>query len=368
MSFGGVKRTWSQNQRGRREVAPSKRPRFSGFLANNDQPDENQVVEIGLLIRKHWVGLLIGKKGATIRELTQLSRAKMNFGDDDVEVDQEMFHVMAISGTRDQLKKACVAVAEKLAEVNQSEDWKLVLLVPDMYCGMFIGKKGANVKKMKGEGGTNLWIKLSQNPIKLPGVSEATTCSIFGPKDGVTKAIDVAVAILGDISASMQEAMKKEQVAPPILSPSYGGGFGPSLRGSPTYGSGFRGDFDGRRGGVGGRGGGNIRYGGGFGRGGDNFRGGGDFGGFGARGGGSYDITGGVYGRGDGGRDFGRGGGGGRDIVGKGGGFGGRGRGSFGDRGGSFGDRGGSFSDRGGDWDKPISFRGRGLWRGSRRN
>jgi len=360
MSFGGVKRTWSQNQRGGREVAPSKRPRFSGFLANNDQPDENQVVEIGLLIRKHWVGLLIGKKGATIRELTQLSRAKMNFGDDDVEVDQEMFHVMALSGTRDQLKKACVAVAEKLAEVNQSEDWKLVLLVPDMYCGMFIGKKGANVKKMKGEGGTNLWIKLSQNPIKLPGVSEATTCSIFGPKDGVTKAIDVAAVILGDISASMQEAMKKEQDMQPIQSPSYGGGFGPSLGGPPSYGGGFRGDLNGRRGGVVGRGGGNMRYVGGFGRGGDNFRGGGDFGGIGpTRGGGSYDITRGVYGRGDGGirgRDFGRGGlgGGGRDIVGKGGGFGGRGRGSF--------------DDRGGGWDKAMSFRERGRWRGSRRN
>lgn len=301
MSYGGVKRTWSQNQRGGREGAPSKRARFS-FLGNNEQPEETQVVEIGLLIRKYWVGLLIGKKGATIRELTQKSNAKMNFGDDDVEFDQEIFHVMAISGTRDQVKTASFAIAEKLAEVNQSEDYKLVFLVPDSYCGMFIGKKGANVKKMKGDGGGTMWIKLSQNPIKLPGVSEATTCSIFGPKDGVKQAIDVAAAILGDISANMQQNMKKEQQIQPQ---SYGGGFGPTPGGQPSYGGGFRGDFDGRGGGRGR--GGDVRNSSGFGRGGDRggFGRGDDGGGFG-RGGNS-----GGFGRGGNGGGFGRGGGGG---------------------------------------------------------
>jgi len=422
-----VKRTWSQDQRGSQEGAPSKRPRFSAFFATPEVPDENQVVEIGLLIRKYWVGLLIGKKGATIRELTQKSNAKMNFGDDDVEFDQELFHVMAVSGTRDQVKKASIAIADKLAEVNQSEDYKLVFLVPDMYCGMFIGKKGANVKKMKGDSGGQLWIKLSQNPIKLPGVSEATTCSIFGPKDGVVKAIDVAAVILGDISASMQQNMKKEQEMQP---PSYAGGFGTSLGEPPSYGGGFRGDFNGRGGGLGR--GGDVRYGGGFGRGGDNFGSGGDFGGYRGRGSDSYGMGGvtGGYGRGDGDRDYRPGGGIGRGNLGGSGGFGAGGRGSGGDGGFGAGSRGsggsggfgaggrgsggrggfgtggpgnggsggfgaggrgsggrggfgaggrgtgggfgaggrGSFSNRRGGWDGGRASRGRGGWRGSRRN
>jgi len=229
-----------------------KRPRFSGFIADDNQPDENEVVEVGLLVRLHWVGILIGKKGATIKQLSKVSNAKMMFGDDDIVVDQEKYHVMAVSGTRDQIKKACCAIAEKLAEETQSKDQKLVFLVPDTFCGMFIGKKGANVKKMKAVGGDKLWIKLSQEPIELPGVTKATTCTVYGPKEDVQKAIEVVAETLGDISSSMKQNTETEQ--PP---PSYGEGFGQGRGGPPGYGGGPSGygggprdirDFDSRGG------------------------------------------------------------------------------------------------------------------------
>jgi len=241
MTYGENKRTWSQSRggaRGGRGGSAMKRPRFSGFIADENQPDENEVVEVGLLVRLYWVGVLIGKKGATIKELSKVSNAKMTFGDDDVVVDQEKYHVMAVSGTRDQITKACCAIAEKLAVETQSKDHKLVFLVPDTFCGMFIGKKGANVKKMKAAGGDNLWIKLSKEPIKLPGVTEATTCTIFGPKEEVHKAIEIASEILGDISSRLKMTMESE--LPP---PSYGDGFASGRGEPPGYGGGFR-DID----------------------------------------------------------------------------------------------------------------------------
>jgi len=331
MTFGGMKRAWSQNQGGRGADSDFNRPRFSGYFGPSDSPpDEDQVVELGLLIRLHWVGLLIGKKGATIRELNKKSEAKMNFGDDDIEVDQEKFHVMAISGTREQVKKASIAVADKLAELTQSEDWKLIFLIPDSYCGMFIGKKGANVKKMKGEAGNNLWIKLSQEPLKLPGVSEVTTCTIFGPKDSVKTAIEVAAQTLGDISASMQQAMKAEQAGfqssqttklqeSKWMPPSYGGGFGRTQGAPPSYGGGFR-DIESRSAGG---------YRGGFG-GGNN--------GFGA----ARPGEAGGYGKGSGGRGYRPGGGYGSGFA-----------------------SGGTTVGRG-SWNTGASTRGRGGWAGAR--
>jgi len=208
-----------------------KRPRFAGFIPDENQSDENEVVEVGLLVRLHWVGVLIGKKGSTIKQLSKVSNAKMMFGDDDLVADQEKYHVMAVSGTRAQIKKACCAIAEKLAEETQSKDQKLVFLVPDAFCGKFIGKKGANVKKMKAVGGDTLWIKLSKQPIELPGASKATTCTVYGPKEDVQKAIEVVAETLGDISSSMKQNMEPEQ--PP---PSYGGGFGQGRGGPPGHG------------------------------------------------------------------------------------------------------------------------------------
>jgi len=234
-----MKRAWPENQgrrgggRGRDADFMRPRQRFSGFFTPIDRPaEEYQVVEVGLLVRAHWVGQLIGKKGVTIRELQKKSEARINFGDDDIKVDHDKWNVMAISGTRDQVTKACLLLAEKLGEITQSEDWKLVFLIPNSYCGMFIGKRGANVNRMKGEPTQRLWIKLSDNPVSLPGANEVTSCSIFGAKELVKNAIEEATTILGDISASIKAELEKVQ-PPGYLGAikrgaggPYGGGFG----------------------------------------------------------------------------------------------------------------------------------------------
>jgi len=281
-----MKRAWPENQgrrgggRGRDADFIRQRQRFSGFFGPSDKPtEEEQVVEVGLLVRLHWVGQLIGKKGVTIRELKKKSAANMNFGDDEIDVDHGKYNVMAISGTRDQVSKACVGIAEKLGEITQSEDWKLVFLIPNSYCGMFIGKKGANVKKMKGDAGDRLWIKLSEDPISLPGANEVTACSIYGAKIWVKNAIEEAAITLGDISASIKAELEKIQ--PPQR---YGGDFGRVGGGPTSYGGGFKRDLD-------------------------NFGGGGHMAGVGGGGTGYRSIDVGGYGRGGGG-DYGRGGGG----------------------------------------------------------
>merc|ERR1719233_1835505 len=119
---------------------------------------------------------------------------------------------------------------------------KLVFMVPNSYCGMFIGKKGANVKKMKGDSEAKVSINLSENPIQLPGANEVTTCTIYGNKEDTQNAIEQAAITLGDISVSMR-ANLQPKLPPPI----YGGGFGRGMQG-PSYGGAFGDDPDSRGG------------------------------------------------------------------------------------------------------------------------
>jgi len=192
---------------------------FSSFFApSSNSAAQPTVVELGLLVRKHWVGGLIGKKGKTIWMIRDKSNgANIDFGNDDLIVDRsndkkwqqspwpehekEKYCVCAISGSKDQASAAAVAIAEQLAKAAQSADYRLEFLIPDTYVGSFIGKKGANLKQMKGD--ANVSINIRDEPISLGG-NKVTLCTLFGPSEAMEKTIDRAARWLGDISLKVQ--------------------------------------------------------------------------------------------------------------------------------------------------------------------
>jgi len=202
--------------------------------------NDDTIVEIGLFIRCALVGVLIGKKGATIKEIRKLSSANMKFGDDDVEVEKDTqcervdkYRVLAISGSKKEVSTACKVIAQKIAESEQNLEFKIVFLVPEDYCGMFIGKKGANIKEMKGEADQRVRINLGRESLQLPGANKVTLCTVNGPRLNTQKAMERIVKCLGDISAKMQELMNAEQQNQ--WTPNYSGGF------QKGYGGGFQG-------------------------------------------------------------------------------------------------------------------------------
>jgi len=191
---------------------------FSSFFAPSKSSFEQiKTVELGLLVRKHWVGGLIGKKGKTIWMIRDKSNgANIDFGNDDLIIDRsndkkweqspwpehekEKYCVCAISGSKDQASDAAVAIAEQLAKAAQSPDYRLEFLIPDAYVGSFIGKKGTNLKQMK-EG--NVSINIRDEPISLGG-NKVTLCTLFGRSEEMEKTIDRAARWLGDISIKVQ--------------------------------------------------------------------------------------------------------------------------------------------------------------------
>jgi len=274
------------------EGSPTKRPRVVTPVVDDD-PD--QVVEVGLLVRTEWVGMLIGKKGATIKEIKKNSNANMKFGDDDVDLDKitqgdriDKYKVLAVSGSKREVSEACKLITEKLGLAGQTLEYKVLFLVPADFCGMFIGKKGANIKEIKGEPDQRIRILLGQDPVELPGASKVNICKASGPRENLKMAIERTVSSLGEISSKMQQQMEAEQQ--PQWAPSYAGGF----RGG-YGGGGFQQSPRGFGGGLGGGGGGggwgeSGRRGGGYSMGGMSRGGGGGYGGRGgSMGGGAYD-------------------------------------------------------------------------------
>jgi len=206
---------------------PQSSSNFSSFFApSKNSFEQAKIVELGLLVRKHWVGGLIGKKGKTIWMIRDKSNgANIDFGNDDLILDRsndkkweqspwpalekEKYCVCAISGSKDQASDAAVAIAEQLAKAAQSSEYRLEFLIPDNYVGSFIGKKGTNLNQMKGAAGNGVSINIRDEPISLGG-NKVTLCTLFGPSEDMQKTIDRAARWLGDISIKVQTDRQSE--------------------------------------------------------------------------------------------------------------------------------------------------------------
>jgi len=215
-------------QNSQQKTGPQASSSFSSFFApSKARFEQPKFVELGLLIRKHWVGGLIGKKGKTIWMIRDKSNgANIDFGNDDLVIDRsnakkwdqspwpqqdkEKYCVCAISGSKEQASDAAIAIAEQLAKAAQSSDYRLEFLIPEAYVGTFIGKKGANLKQMKGPAGNGVSINIHDEPIMLGG-NKVTLCTLFGPAEEVGKTIERAAKWLGDISIRVQVERDTQQ-------------------------------------------------------------------------------------------------------------------------------------------------------------
>lgn len=181
-----------------------KRSQLSSGSYGGMDIEADEVVEVGLLVRSHWVGSLIGKKGVTINKLRKLSDANMKFADDDIDVNGGMFNVLAINGTMNQVSDACKMVVNTLGDVAQTLEYKIVFLVPDQFCGTFVGKKGSTINEIRGEQEEGVRVVLGQEPLILPGSVKITLCSLFGPRENMQDGIERTVAVLGAISSRLK--------------------------------------------------------------------------------------------------------------------------------------------------------------------
>jgi len=179
-----------------------------GVRNRNNAPksfDPKAPVEIGIFVKKWIVGGLVGKRGQIIRSMCTESGCNMQFGEDVIHFDNDDYRVLALSGLKDQVAKACKLVCNRIGEAAQSLDRKLVFLVPEEYCGLLIGKKGSTINKIKGTTpGEKVRVDVSRQAMQLPGANRVNMCTIYGGQKNVDRAIGEIAEHLGFISQRIQ--------------------------------------------------------------------------------------------------------------------------------------------------------------------
>lgn len=113
------------------------------------EPERN----VHLLVDAHFVGALIGPKGANIKKMQKESGVKSCLVSR-MEVLNSQGAVMplrmlSVSGESDAIDKACGALGKFLSEHSQNLNMRIAWACPCTMVGKIIGKKGSNMKKLQ---------------------------------------------------------------------------------------------------------------------------------------------------------------------------------------------------------------------------
>merc|ERR1719480_564754 len=203
--------------------------------------DEPRTV-ISIYVENMYIGGIIGKKGATIKKLSEDSGAKIDITQEEKEEgedgekrrDPQRSRLVNLTGTSEQLKKVVKAIAKTLSEISQSLYSKITFLIHQTQAGRLIGKKGANIKKIRGEKKT-VNLNISKDPVEING-QPLVTVSVFGPCNDVEESIDEMINQLSDIYQSMLQTYKREQGMQQPGMGGFGGGYGGGPGGRGGYG------------------------------------------------------------------------------------------------------------------------------------
>merc|ERR550534_1700169 len=169
-------------------------PRRGGFGAAGTDPSK---IEVGLYVENNNIGPLIGKGGETVKQIRKDSGgANIQFAD----FNQRSFsnrQVVSILGDEDQVSSACVDIHKKLQELTDGYEPGLTFLIPNSYCGMFIGKKGSSLKEVEE---TGVKVNVTKMPVQLPGGSLVALADVKGDAEQIEEACKVVVPMLGKIA------------------------------------------------------------------------------------------------------------------------------------------------------------------------
>merc|ERR1719229_2030518 len=154
---------------------------------------DEKSVEIGLHIENKFVGRLIGKGGETVKAIRKESGAVLQFGErSPYGMGRQKDEVVSIVGETEQIVKACMQIVTKIKEfVEGDRQDQLVFLIPDAYCGMFIGKGGAQLKKIREEAGVK--INVSNVPVQLSCGSLVSLAKVTGTVEQIEKSCKLII-------------------------------------------------------------------------------------------------------------------------------------------------------------------------------
>ncbi|XP_061102447.1 insulin-like growth factor 2 mRNA-binding protein 3 isoform X2 [Conger conger] len=182
-------------QAGRRGLGPRGSPRLgSPGVGPGARPKLQPDVPLRIMVPSQFVGAIIGREGATIRNVTKLTQSKIDIHRKENAGAAEK--PITVHSTPDGCSAACKTIMEiiqkEAQDTNFTEEIPLKILAHNNFVGRLIGKEGKNLKKIEQDTDTKITISPLQD------------LSLYNPERTIT--------VMGTIEAcarAEEEVMKK---------------------------------------------------------------------------------------------------------------------------------------------------------------
>ncbi|KAM9343338.1 insulin-like growth factor 2 mRNA-binding protein 2a isoform 1-T1 [Pholidichthys leucotaenia] len=188
----------SSREQGTAQAGPS-----GGFCSPHFRQDG---VALRMLVSNDYVGAIIGRKGQTIKNLTDVTKTRVllhrkeNAG--------QLEKSVTVRGDPDRCSDACRMIMEIIHKEANTTEIPLKLLAHDCLVGRLIGKRGCNLKGIEEETGTKITISRLE---ELTIYNYERTITVTGSLEACCKA-EVAImkkvreAYENDVAAKNQQA------------------------------------------------------------------------------------------------------------------------------------------------------------------
>lgn len=172
-------------------------------------------IVVRIRVASSLVPLLIGKGGEGVKDMKKKTGASFDFSEWK-EVGQPSEenppsgeknshnlagnHVINIMGDPGQVAQGLLKIAEITQQASLALFQRLLLVIPNTLIGKVIGKKGENIKKLKGDN-PYFRIHIQQDPVALAmdaGEEQVTLMTFFGPSESMITSVAAVVDFLSD--------------------------------------------------------------------------------------------------------------------------------------------------------------------------
>ncbi|GAA6232475.1 insulin-like growth factor 2 mRNA-binding protein 3 [Lates japonicus] len=207
------------------------------------RPKVQSDIPLRVLVPTQFVGAIIGKEGATIRNITKQTHSKIDIHRKENAGAAEK--PITIHSTPEGCSNACRTIMEimqkEALDTKFTEEIPLKLLVHNNFVGRLIGKEGRNLKKIEQDTGTKITISPLQD---LTLYNPERTITVKGPIEACSRAEEEVMKKTRESYESDMAAMNLQSNLIPGLNlnalglfPSGAPGMGPSMSSVPPPGA-----------------------------------------------------------------------------------------------------------------------------------
>uniref|UniRef100_A0A8C6VUC7 Insulin-like growth factor 2 mRNA binding protein 3 n=1 Tax=Nothobranchius furzeri TaxID=105023 RepID=A0A8C6VUC7_NOTFU len=229
---------------GGRRTFNSRGPPRSGSPGLGARPKVQSDIPLRMLVPTQFVGAIIGKEGATIRNITKQTHSKIDIHRKENAGAAEK--PITIHSTPEGCSNACTTIMEimqkEALDTKFTEEIPLKILAHNNFVGRLIGKEGRNLKKIEQDTGTKITISPLQD---LTLYNPERTITIKGSIEACSSAEQEVMKKIRESYESDMAAMNLQSNLIPGLNlnalglfPSGAPGMGPSMSNVPPPGQG----------------------------------------------------------------------------------------------------------------------------------